>query len=628
MLQNIRDRAHGIMAWVILIAIAVPFALWGIQNYLDVGKEKPVASVGERELFERDVNRVAEQDIAGLVGLEEQDEKAIRHQALQRLIHETLLHDEVVRLRLGLGDDDLRQVIQSLPYFQTDGKFDKEKYKLSMSSRGSSASGFATQIREALAMDQLQHAIARTAFVTSREADQYLRLKNQKRTVEYVLVPVAQEGAAPTPQEVEAYYHAHEAQFQTPERVAVQYVELGLDQVAQQVQVSEDELGAHYQEQKASFSSPERRKASHILIAAEPDANDEVYAAALAKAQQARERVGKGEDFAVVAKELSDDKLSVGKGGDLGVIAHGQMDKNFENAVFQLRADQVSEPVKTAFGYHVIKLTELTPAETKSYDEVKAEVRQTYQRNAAEKRFYELGEKLSQVSFEHSDSLEPTAEVVGVKLQETELFARDAGTGIAANSALRDAAFSQDVLDGHNSEAVELDAGHVVVLRVREHIRAAPRPLEEVRGQIVVQLRHEAAKAAALAEAKALFERFQQGASLANAAKVDNLSVQKPKPFGRDDGQMPPELLVAVFRMARPAADQTGQQLTSMTNGDQLILHLLKVEDGDAAAVDAKEKSSVRERLGRSKGQTEFADFVAQLKADGDVQVQEVKDKE
>lgn len=626
MLQTIRDRAHGIMAWVILISIAVPFALWGIQNYLDVGKEKPVATVGDKELFERDVNRVAEQDLSSLVGLGEQDEKAIRQQALERLIHETLLQDEVRRLRMGLGDDALRDVVQSLPYFQTDGKFDKEKYKLSMSAKGMSPTGFAAQIRTAVAMDQLQHAIARAAFATPHEIDQFLRLKNQKRTAEYVVVPVAKEGAAPTAQAVSDHYRAHEAQYQTPERVSVQYVELGLDQVAHQVQVNDDDLKAYYEEQKAGFSTPERRKVSHILFSVAPGAKDDAYGLALDKAKQAAERLGKGGDFAAVAKEVSDDKLSASKGGDLGVIAKGQMDKNFEEAAVHLKAGQVSEPIKTAFGYHLIKLTELTPGKTKSFDEVKDELRQTYQRNAAEKRFYELGEKLSQVSFEHSDSLEPAAEAVGAKLQETALFTRDAGTGIAAEAALRNAAFSQDVLDGHNSEAVELPSGKVVVLRVKEHVMSLLRPLDEVRPQIEAQLRHEAAEAAAKAKAKALFERFQQGTPLADAAKADGLTVEKPKPFGRDDGQVPQELLIAAFRMARPAANQTGKLLTSLASGEQVILQLLNVMDGDPAAVDAQEKAKVRELLSRSKGQAEYAGLMQQLREDGDVHINAVKE--
>ncbi|TAN47208.1 MAG: peptidylprolyl isomerase [Methylococcaceae bacterium] len=637
MLQSIRDRAHGIMAWVILIAIAVPFALWGIQNYLDVGKEKPVVTIGDKELFERDVNRIAEQDLSSLVGLGEQDEKAIRKQALERLIYETLLRDEVMRLRMGLGDDDLRAVIQSLPYFQTDGKFDKEKYKLSVSAKGMDSNAFAAQIRMAVAMDQYQHAIGRTGFATPHEIDQYLRLKNQKRTLEYLVVPVGKKAAEPTPPAVDAYYHAHEAQFQTPEQVAVQYVEISLDQVAQQVAASEEELKAYYEEQKAAYVTPERRKASHILIAVEHGAKDDVYAAALTKAKQAQARLTK-EDFAVVAKAVSEDTLSANKGGDLGFVSHGQMDKNFEDALFQLKPGQVSEPVKTAFGYHLIKLTELVPGTTKRYEEVKDELRKNFQRNAAEKKFYELGEKLSQVSFEHSDSLDFAADAMGVKLQETGLFTREAGAGIADNAAVRSAAFSQDVLDGRNSEAVEISPEHVVVLRMKEHKAAALRPLDEVRAQIQDRLRHEAAEAAAKDQAQALYAKFEQGTALAELAQAEHLTVQKTKAFGRDDNEVPPEILMAAFRMARPAAGQsrreaelprlleTGKRLTAMSNGDQLILHLLSVEDADPAGVDAKEKSSLRDLLGRSKGQAELTALMQQLRADEEVRIEETKE--
>lgn len=623
MLQTIRDRAHGILAWIILISIAVPFALWGIQNYLDVGKEKPVATVGDKELFERDVNRIAEQDLSSLVGLDEQDEKAIRRQALERLVHETLLREEVQRLHMGLGEEGLREIIMALPYFQTDGKFDKDKYKLSVSSQGMSSNAFAAQIRMAVAMDQYRHAIAGTAFATPREVDQFLRLKHQRRSVEYVLLPVAKEGEAPTSQAVADYYHAHENEFLTPEQVAVQYVELNQEQVARQIQVSEEDLKAYYEEQKASYITPERRRLSHILLGVDPSAKDDAYAAALAKAKQAAERLAKGEDFAAVAKAVSEDRLSAAKGGDLGVIGRGQMDKNFEDAAFQLsKAGQVSEPVKTTFGYHLIKLTEFTPGKTKTFEEAKEELRSSYQHNAAEKRFYELGEKLSQLGFEHPDSLEPVAEAIGAKVQETALFSRDAGAGVAANPALRTAAFSQDVLENRNSEAVELAPGQVVLLHLKEHVAAKVRPLEEVRGAIEAKLRHEAAETAAKARAKALFDRVQQGVALEEAAKAEHLTVEKPQPFGRDEtGKVPMELVLAAFHIAKPAEGQTAQQLVSLSNGGQALLRLLSVADGDAATVDAKEKSAVRDLLARSKGQAQYASALEQLRADGDVSI-------
>lgn len=624
MLQTIRDKAHGVFAWLILISIVVPFALWGIQNYADGGKERPVATVGDREFFERDVNRVSERNLSGLSGL---DDEQIRQAALERLIRDTLMSEAVVKLKLSVGDEELRALVQSLPPFQTNGKFDKEKYKLALTAQGMSPQGFVEQMRSSVVMDQFQQSVANTGFATQRVLEQYYRLKDQQRAIEYVVVPVVADGAPVSEEAIQEYYLRHGAEFQTPEQVAVDYVSLKLEDVARRVAVNDETLRAFYEEQKASFTTEEKRRLSHILVAVAPSAGEDGFRQALEKAGKIRERLAR-EDFAVVAKEVSEDSETVAKGGDLGVLVKGQMEKNFEDAALALgKAGDISPPVKTPFGYHLIKLTELQPGQVKSFDEAKPDLTANYQRTQAEREFYELGQRLGEISFENPDQLEPAAEAIGAKVEKAGPFSRARGEGLAALAPFREAAFNAEVLEGRNSEPVELAPDHVVVVRVRERIPAAQKSLDEVRVNIAASLRVDAGRIAAKEKAKVALESVRQGKLLDELAKQQGWTVRKMAAVRRESTDVPREIIEAVFRLPRPEAGKTVWRLIPLTSQEQAIVGLTGVTEGEIKSVEAQELEKTRDFLSRVQGQGQFTSLLEQLWQDGNVNILEKKDK-
>lgn len=621
MLQTIRDKAHGVLAWLILVSIAVPFALWGIQNYTDGGKERPVATVGGREFFERDVNRISERDLSGL------DDAQVHQASLERLIRDALMSEAVANLKLGVGDEELRNLVQSLPPFQTNGRFDKEKYKLALASQGMSPRGFIEQMRASVLMDQFQQSATHTAFTTTRALEQYYRLKDQQRAVEYAVIPVLTDGAPVSEEAVQEYYLRHGAEFQTPEQVAVDYVSLKLEDVARRVAVSDGALRASYEEQKASFTTEEKRRLSHILVAVAPSASENAFREAQDKAGKIRERLAR-EDFAVVAKEVSEDAETAAKGGDLGIFAQGQMEKNFEDAARRLeKAGDVSPPVKTPFGYHLIKLTELQAGQVKSFDEAKPELTANYQRTQAEKEFYELGQRLSEISFENPDQLEPAAEAIGAKVEKAGPFSRARGDGLAALAPFREAAFNPEVLDGGNSEALELAPEHVVVLRVTERIPAAQKPLDEVRVNIAASLRVAAGRIAAKEKAKTALESVTSGKPLDELAKQQGWTVRKVAAVRRESTDVPREIIQAIFRLPRPEGGKTAWRLIPLSSQEQAIVGLTGVSDGEIRPVDAKEMEKTRDFLTRVQGQAQFTSLLEQLWQDGEVNILEKKDK-
>lgn len=620
MLQAIRDRAHGIFAWVMLIAIGVPFGLWGIQNYVDTGKEKPAAAVGDREIFDREVTKAYEQNLNSLVGIDDVDEKKLRQEALDRVIREEVLAQGAESRSLAVSDTEARNFIQTLPYFQTDGKFDKDKYKIMLSAQGMNPNQFVAQIRRALLMEQFQRGVLDSAFVTQSELATLMRLKNQERGMEYVKVALTPVTRTFTDAEIEAWYQQHLADFRNPEKVSVEYLALSLDDLAREVQVSEEELHKLYEEQQASFGTPERRKISHILIAVE-GTGEAAEKAALSKAEVIRERLTHGEDFAKLAQEVSGDTVSGKAGGDLGYLNKDAQEAAFTRAAEALKEGDISAPVKTSFGYHLIKLTQWVPAKIKPFEEVREELRKLAQHNAAETSFYEKGQKLTEQTFEQPDTLEPAARQLNLQVQQTGFFTHEAGEGLAAEEAVRKAAFSEEVLGGRNSYPIELGNEKAVVIRLKDHQPASDKPLAEVRDAVIASLRDKEARADAAKRVQQLLAAVRSGKTLAEAAKELGLETGESGLMRRENNKLPPELVRAAFEAARPAAGKYTPGEVTLPDGTQFVFNITAIKDGAPTPADDKEKTSASEFLVRNEAQREFSAFVGRLRELADVKL-------
>jgi len=621
MLQAIRDRAHGIMAWVMLIVIGVPFTLWGIQNYLDSAKERPAAVVGDREIFDREVSRAYEQSLANLVGLAEVNEKQLKHDTLERLIRDEVILHAAESRKFAISDEDVRGFVQMLPYFQTDGKFDKDKYQGMLSAQGMAPTQFIAQVKRALLLEQFQRGLVDSSFVARDQIQTLIRLKNEEREIEYINIPVKSGDRAYSDAEISTYYQEHLPDFQNPERVSIAYVSISLDELASQIKPTEEELRLLYEEQKANFGTEERRKVSHILVPVD-GSGEEADKLAQTKINQLHDRLDKGEDFVMLAKEASGDPVSAKNGGDLGYITKGGMDPNFATAAFALKMGEVSAPVKTSFGYHLIKVTELVPASIKSFDEVKPELQKMFQHNAAESKFYDLGQTLTELSYEHPDSLAPAAEKLGLKIQQTSLFTRDSSEGLAAEPKIMAAAFSEDVLNGKNSDPIELDDQKAVVLRVVEHQPALDKSLAEVRDAILARMRTEEASKFAHRTAEDILKQVQGGKPFSEIAQGAGLSIVKLPALRRETSDVPRALVEAVFAVPSPQYGLSPSGIVEIDNVQVAVFTVLARKDGvtPAQAKEGEERSA-REFLAKNLGQREFSAFVAQLRSHADVTI-------
>ena len=621
MLLEIREKVQGVFASIVLVFICVLFGLWGIQNYLGGGKESPIVSVNDRDFFQNEVNHAYQQFAQNLGGMKF-DEEMVRNQALQKLVRDEVLLQAVEHEKLLISDDSARDFIKTLEYFQKDGQFDKAQYQTLLSSQGMTSDEFVGRIKKALVMDQFQRAIVDSSFVSTAAVDAYFKIQNQRRDVEYVTVPKVAVKVTPTDDEITSYYQQHVDAFQTEEQASIQYVELSLEQLANGVATSDEQLKSFYEDQKSQFSTPERRKISHILFAFTKDTSADKQA--LERALQAKEALKK-QSFAAVAAQLSDDKLTASKGGDLGLFSVGVMEKAFEDAASKLKLGEVSEPVKSAFGYHLITVTELTAGEAKPFEAVKADIKKAYQKAQAENQFNTLAEKLAQVSYENPDSLDAAASMVNADIKTSAVFTRSQGEGIAQEEKVRLAAFSEDVLKGANSEPVEAGVDKLVVLRIQSHQPATSRPLTEVKNHVVELLVQDKARQLTEAKAEQIRAEVAAGSSLTKAAEADHLTVKQAKALARNGAELPLPLNQAIFKAPKPQNGVASVISIEGADGSKYVAVVTKVSDGAMTEGDKAKQVLIQNNMAAAVGKAHFEAVLNALQSKADVVVRAPK---
>ncbi len=617
MLTEIREKTQGTFAWIILILICVPFALWGLQNYTNGGQEKAVVIVGDKEFGQREVNQAYAQFKQQYAEMQIPEE-ILQKQAIEKLIRDELLLQHVTEEGLVVTDERVRQFIASLQYFQREGKFDKQQYETLLASQGMSSAQFINRIRKALVMEQFQKAVTDTSFISEQDMQRFFKIQNQTRDIEYVTINIEPVATTPSDAAINDFYQQHASDYQTAEQVSVEYVELSLNDLMQDVTPSDEQLQAYYADNIEQYSTKERRKISHILFAKTKDTTE---AQALEKAKAAVKRLQQ-ESFAELAKELSDDTLTAKNGGDLGLFEVGVMEPAFEEAASQLALGEVSAPVKSAFGYHIITVTELEPAATKPYAKVAAEVEQALKRAAAETTYYELGESLTELSFENSDSLSVVSDDLGLKIKQTALFSRDAGTGLATEEAIRNMAFSESVLQGHNSEPVELGEERVVVLRMLEHQPAETKPLEAVKDEIITAIKIQQAKDNAKQLMATIKQKLLAGQAMADIAKEQGLLVKKAEGVTREGAEINWQVKQAVFKAAKPVAGKPTVVVVDLPQGGHTIVSLLSVTEG--GAMEDKEKAKLaKANIAKALGQADYAAVIAGIREGAHISIRE-----
>jgi len=629
MLEYIRNRAHGIIAWIIVSGLILTFGLWGIHQYFGGGANPTVAKVNGTPITQQQLQfayyqyrQRLEQMLGSNFNPQMFPEAQMKQQVLQSLITKQMLIDAAHKAGLRVSDAQLGAVIRGINAFQRDGKFSEAAYEAALRAQGLGVQRFEHDFRRELAVDQLRGGVENSAFATDSEAQAFHRLQAQTRDVGYLVVPFAgyEKGVKVSDKEIQAYYDGHPDAFKLPEEVKVAYLELSRDAIANTIKVSDATLRQHYEQHKQAYTVPEERRARHILITVPKDADKATVEKARKKAEDLLAKLHNGASFAALAKKYSQDPGSADKGGDLGFFQRGAMTKAFADAVFSLKKPgQIAGPVRSPYGFHIIQLEAIRPSKMESFDQVKAQIKREIQQNRAYQQFSDEEDRLNNITYEHPDTLTVAADQLGLTIKHSDYFSRSSGKGIFAKAKVVRAAFSSDVLqDGNNSDLVELSPGNVVVLRVEGHRPARRQKLSAVRDEIIKAVTRQKAIAAAKATADALLKSIREGADPAKLGADHQLKWTEAKSVGRQGGDKVPSAVVhALFAMPRPDGKKPSLQRVALADGDQAVVALEAVQ----APKPAKSETTVADQLAKLDGQAAFDAMRTAIRERSDIEI-------
>ena len=630
MLSAIREKATGWIAWILVILISIPFALWGVNSYFEGATQIVIAVANGVEIEQSDYQRALAQKQRQLVqlagrdlGTEYLDSPVFKRQVVDSMIDEALAREFSRDRGFRISDNQLNRFIRTTEAFHTNGQFDNERYERLIGNAGLSVQGFQAQQRQQLTTDQMRISLAETAFVSQTELNYALKLLNQKRSAVYAILLLEHflEGVKITDEDISNEFDAKRSVYFEPPQARVAYVELSVARLADAIKIDDSAVKKHYDDAPRRYSKPGSRSASHILLplAAGAAAEEAVRAKAARLVSEARG----GADFAELARTYSKDAGSATRGGDLGVIQKGAMVPPFEKAVFALSAGEISEPVKTEFGYHVIKVTRVSKTEAIPFEEVREDIATALRRRGGEAEFVQLAEQLGNIAFEQPDSLEPLTDQLGLAIQTSDWFSGAMGTGIAANPKVRKAAFSDEVLvDGLNSGVIEINPDTLIVFRKLEHRERRPMLLEEVSDQIKTTLENRQAVLALEQAGNAILTALTDGTPWAELLGRYGL-VEASLPAAVEEITDPQEQAIAVkvFAAPHPGAGAPvfgGGQISPEVFA---IYRLDAVTMGDPSAVEQEEREQVRTAILRRQGDLLFDGFRADLRKAADVKI-------
>ncbi len=605
---------------IVLALVALPFAFWGIDSYQRVmSRSGEVAEVSGQKISEQEFSEALRQQqdrLRGMLGKNFDpamfDSPAMRRELLDGIISQRLLMQYAGRNYLTVSNETLVETTMSIPAFQVDGKFSRERYDAALQNERMSPETFDAALRRDLTVQQLSGALADSGFISKSAADRLALLRAQQREISEQRIQADARGVQVAADAIRAFYDSNPARFQVPEEVQVEYIVLSAESLLASEQLDAAEARKVYESNLSRYGEPEQRRASHILISVKGGATDEDKRKARERAQAvlSRLRASPG-NFAEIAKKESGDPGSAAQGGDLGFFSRGMMVRPFDEAAFRLKPGQISDLVDSDFGFHIIKVTAIRPGKMKTFEQVRPEIELQLKKQQAGRHFAEAAEGFSNLVYEQADSLKAAADKFKLAIQTAQGVTRQAANVPALNNPrVLAALFSDDSLKNRrNTEAVETSPGTLVSARVLNHKPASLRAFEEVKDGIARQLAQQEAVALARKQGSALLDDLRKGDSSKARFGASKL-------VSRDD---PKGLAPAAISQVFGAAASKLPAYAGVESGDGYTLYritrVVEIRPDEARA------RSVQSELGRMSGALEFKSFLDALRADAKVEI-------
>ena len=623
MLQNIRNNTQGLIAKIFVGFIVFVFAIFGLDSIVgtivNINSTVSVNGVAIDELaIESESQRITQDLLSSLgaqIDISSIDTTQFREQAINNLVERELLLQTAIENGMLISSSTLDRQIAQTPDFQVNGVFSNERARALLASFGLTPASYRASLQQQGLLSQIIDAYSTSSFATQAEMENLARINEEKRNFRYIRISAADlaQTQVITEEELSQYYDANSALFMQGERVSLEYLELNKNDLLAEVEITEEQIQAQYAAELSTLQAQTERRASHILLQAGDELDE-----ALAQAQELKNRIDNGESFEDLAAEFSIDGGSAQFGGDVGYTTGETFAEEFEAALSQLELNEVSDPVRTQFGVHLIKLTEITENEGPSLEESRERIERELQDQAVEDIYIARAEELNNLSFESIDLQEP-ANILELDIQTTELFDSAGGIGIASNADVIAAAFGADVQEGLNSELIALDESRSVVIRLLESREPELKTLAEVRGEIESTLRRQKAEEQAASLGETYLNNLNNGQNIDNLLAVQGLEWNRGQNLSRTSPGLEPEIRQLVFSMSKPEGDPLiqGQQLAS---GDYIIAELQEVIPGSLEEMSEENRLALQNYLMQLTANSDFTAYMTGIEADADIE--------
>jgi len=607
---------------IVLLLIILPFAFWGVDSYRKSGGGEALATVNGEKIHQQEFDDALRQQqgrMREVMGDKFDpalfDKPEVKHSILENLVSQHLLMLQARAAGLTVSEEQLAQVIAGIEAFRKDGKFDKQQYVTVLRSQNMSPLMFEARVMQELGMRQLTDAYTQNGYASNTAADKLIHMNEQQRVVSVSrIAPDAfLKQASIDDAAVKNYYEKNSTEFQTPEQARVEYLTFSAEALQSQVTVDDAAVKKYYEEHQSEFGEQEQRQAAHILIAVAAQAPDAEKQAAKARAEQVLQQVRQSPaKFAELAKQYSQDPGSAGNGGDLGLFGRGMMPKLFEEAVFQLKLNEISGLVQSDSGFHIIRLLTVKPAKTLPLAEAKGAISQKLKLQQANDRFAELAEKFSNIVYEQSDTLKPAADLVKIPVQQSAWLIKGRPATLPWTDKALQAVFAKEVLkDKRNSSAVEIAPNTLMAVRLLEYKPASARPLAEVSDAIRLKLQHMQALDLAFKQGKAALEQLQRG-------EKPNLEWKSSKTFTRSQrAEEDSELVSKVFQLK---VDKLPAYVgVESEQGGYVLARVEAVMEG--AVIDDVKRARYMQQLRQLTGDELFQAYLTDIKKHADISI-------
>lgn len=623
MLQNMRDNMKGTLVVIVIILFIVPMVIGGVGGgFLGSAAGTEAAEVEGRGITNTELARAIftrRQTIVSQTGADASAEylndENLRQPVLDNLTRRLALVRTAEKNGMGVSDIQLSREITSQEEFRTDNKFDREKYVQLLRGAGFTPALYREQVVSSLLLDQQNFSLDYSSFVTPDELDQIVKVVEQKRTFYSVKIPKStiEESVVIEDSEIQSYYDVNKNDFIEAEKIKVSYIDLSIDDIAKSVDVNDADVKAQYEQEVEAFEANTQYEVSHILVESADDDSSTT------KIDELKQKIN-SDSFSDLAKNYSDDLASKDSGGSLGVMTLGMFPSAFENAVLGMEEGQVSEPVETESGTHFIKVDKKLVAEAPAFDDRKDIIKSQLARAVAEEQFVSQIDELGELTFSAPD-LKDAADRLGLEVKETSYFEKNSGSGIALEAAVRETAFSPDVLEtSNNSKVIELGNERAIVLKLVDHQKERVKDLSAVTDEIKADLLTEKMNASL----KVLAEQFEEKASIASEAEV--LAKEMGYDFARfedvkrQDISVDREASDIAFR-ATVSEPGTTYENASTRDGGFLLVGIESVVDGSQADIDAQQLENLKRQLASQNSSSERASFEALVVEKADIQI-------